>query len=825
MVSAIMKNLFTILLFTLAFSCFGQNVIKQIPFKSDALFWLDGKVSKIGANYYFIDKTGNGRNFLITNYDFDSTSAIKGFPYKSSATISAPSGDATLIVADVNSFLYTAGTPNQLPVVSLFQDVDYEHKLFTRHKLQTVSNDSIEMFEPRVYDVVLYNTVKTSLDLTKCQIYYRVPAEIAGAIWYSPSGNNTTGTGTKSNPYLTLAKNLTTHFNVYCKSGTYDFPQANFSAAALLSIYGTGFTRFSYSSAISVNSNRPLKFKNIIINGNGSSTNSIQPKYGVTFENCSLIKTSGTSFISTTTGGTMGDFIVKNCVLSFTGSTNGLFNTDAIPPNVSIVGCYGALIYNLPLSRKNTSLNIAHNKFTAGYVGGYSNGIRFQDNKITGTASVICAVNSTLKYNKLDSVDITTAIGVSFYKNIAKKVNYLNCANNQIIRGNVINAVANSIPLKIITAQYLAHTGLVIDSNVISGNSNQYLVYVTSAAGYENSPSGYLNATFSYNTITNTSIATTLYQSVFLRGRFNSVRHNNLYGAGLQTWTNSNSSISDNYIKASQFIKNIERVTLVVYDTTGAMSNNVNILNNTLIGNIRTGSLVLIGSSISETDTNAFDSVTFVNNKVVNEHDSTLTGSGHTVMFDGGHNFNVKYNDITFSTGYAIVLKAGGGHYLYDIPHLAYNIFRCVGNSTYIVYNRGAYGANFANNTILNYKGFSCFNSDGNFSTLEDNLLNVKNNIIQLGGNVGNCYSTSSTYLVTNNNYYAKNGYVFTGSQQDAADYTTLTSIDTEGVPATRINGGITTTVTQGIGIGYSIPASPIYTNQDATWQVGAVIK
>ena len=92
------------------------------PFKSDALFILNGIIITIGGNKYFKDKTNNGRNFLITGYDFDSTWTI-GMPYKSAATISAPAADATLIAADINSFLYTAGTPNQIPVVSLFQDI------------------------------------------------------------------------------------------------------------------------------------------------------------------------------------------------------------------------------------------------------------------------------------------------------------------------------------------------------------------------------------------------------------------------------------------------------------------------------------------------------------------------------------------------------------------------------------------------------------------------------------------------------------------------------------------------------------------------------
>jgi hypothetical protein len=46
-------------------------------------------------------------------------------------------GDAVLIAADINNFLYDAGgTPNAIPVVSLFQDIDYEHKIFCKHEAQ-----------------------------------------------------------------------------------------------------------------------------------------------------------------------------------------------------------------------------------------------------------------------------------------------------------------------------------------------------------------------------------------------------------------------------------------------------------------------------------------------------------------------------------------------------------------------------------------------------------------------------------------------------------------------------------------------------------------
>ena len=195
-----------------------------IPFKSDALFYLDGTILNSSGTYYFVDKTSNARNFLITGYDFDST-WVKGFPYKSAATISAPAGDAALIAADLNSILYTAGTPNQIPVISLFQNMDYKDRMFCRHEAQVVDGNGVETYEPRVKDIVLYANAKTALDLTKCQTYYGVPAIVAGAKFIDPvNGVDATGNGTQAAPYKTHSKvnglTLTEGTQIYCLTGT-----------------------------------------------------------------------------------------------------------------------------------------------------------------------------------------------------------------------------------------------------------------------------------------------------------------------------------------------------------------------------------------------------------------------------------------------------------------------------------------------------------------------------------------------------------------------------------------------------------------------------
>lgn len=204
-------------------------------------FYLDGTIITVGADKYFEDLSSNARNFLITGYDFDST-WTKGFPYKSAATISAPVGDATLIAADINNFLYDAGgTPNAIPVVSLFQNIDYENKIFCKHEARIVVDDN-EIYEPRVLEIYMAKIPESGTGLTKANTYFGVPEEIVDAIWVATDGNDTTGDGTKENPVATFQKALTlTGSSVYLKTGITDMDTTG--ATVRKNIYGIGYHR------------------------------------------------------------------------------------------------------------------------------------------------------------------------------------------------------------------------------------------------------------------------------------------------------------------------------------------------------------------------------------------------------------------------------------------------------------------------------------------------------------------------------------------------------------------------------------------------------
>lgn len=186
--------------FGFGFSPLGA-LLNQIPAANLATMWLDGSIVDVSGSKYFVNKKGD--NVLITGYDFPS-GWVKGFPYKSAATI------------DV--FGQTG-----VPVVSLFQNFDYANQFFTKHVAQVVDVNGVETSEAYVSEIVAYSAPLTGDDLTDAVTYYEVPTESATAKWVSPAGNDTTGDGSKATPYATNTKieSLTAAIPGYTKSGTY----------------------------------------------------------------------------------------------------------------------------------------------------------------------------------------------------------------------------------------------------------------------------------------------------------------------------------------------------------------------------------------------------------------------------------------------------------------------------------------------------------------------------------------------------------------------------------------------------------------------------
>jgi len=239
-----------------------------IPCFEKALFWLDGSIVTIDSNYYFIDKSGNARHFLITGYDFD---IFSGFPYKSAAFISAPAGDATLIASDVNNFLYDAGgSPNQIPVVSLFQNIDYANKLFCKHVTQTVNAIGVETYEPYVSNIVLYKDALTNAELASANAYYNVPEKLTSNIREVGAGK-TYATVTAAITAASAGDTIYVYTGVYNENGS----QGGITITKNVNITGLGRVYINptgtYPMYLSGGVTTEITVKGLYINGSLSS--------------------------------------------------------------------------------------------------------------------------------------------------------------------------------------------------------------------------------------------------------------------------------------------------------------------------------------------------------------------------------------------------------------------------------------------------------------------------------------------------------------------------------------------------------------------------
>ena len=287
---------------------------KTIPNKVDAFVWLDGTIS--GNN--FVDKI-SGRLFPVTNKDFPA-GWTKGFPYKSAATFSAPVGDAALIAADVNNFFYTAGVPNQIPVISCFQDVDYAHRLFFRHIDQSVDIDTdVETYEPRVAEMVLYNTAATGGDLTARNLYFKVPAKLTSGIREVGAGKTYPSSITDA---ITASSSTDT---IYVYSGTYTMTAAITKPFKIQCIGNVNITISSPISSVNTN-NYTIKGANITSTSGIFAPYQLSPLSVLTIDFCKII--SPTVLVNNTVGN--HEVIIKNSYINGFINAGNKFTLDTV---------------------------------------------------------------------------------------------------------------------------------------------------------------------------------------------------------------------------------------------------------------------------------------------------------------------------------------------------------------------------------------------------------------------------------------------------------------------------------------------------------------
>jgi parallel beta-helix repeat protein len=290
------------------------------------LFYLGGEIFQSGGNYYIQDKSGHGKHFLITGYDFDSA-WTKGFPYKSNATISAPAGDATLIAADIYNYLYAPSThtPNQIPVISLFQDIEFAHKIFCKHAAQIVDGNEVETYEPRVLEVVMYSSAKAGGDLTTCRTYFGVPTEAtSNVMWVDPvNGSDGGGSGTKANPYKSLGYAEyygSNGITVYVRTGT-TTEGAQLQTSKIINWQGIGLTKLTSSGAswvvLSTLANGG-NFEGFTIDGGGTHAYLLYTYNNATYKRLRCInpKASSPGF-----GSNSGIPVINNCLFPATKNT------------------------------------------------------------------------------------------------------------------------------------------------------------------------------------------------------------------------------------------------------------------------------------------------------------------------------------------------------------------------------------------------------------------------------------------------------------------------------------------------------------------------
>jgi len=398
------------------FSAIAQQGSFLKPFLNDALFWLDGVIIEDGGNKYFRDITGNDRKFLITDYDFNSDWTA-GMPYKTAATISAPVGDATLIAADVNNYLYdSGGTPNQIPVVSLFQDIDYEHKLFCKHYTRLIDSSEIEIREPRVVHIVLYDTVKVGTELTLCQNYFDVPTEDLTAEWIAEDGNDTTGTGTKANPWRSVDKiKATTASTVYAKSGNYDLTaRVDFNAASSFELKSVGFASWNLYNGTAYGF---FNYGEVTITGFVTTAPTINYAIynykSLTFRRCSLTKTDGTAFERTRSGAT-GVYFYDNV----TNLKGGHELYESNPNELIVEGNCG--------------------RFDTGAFAIFGLTTKYKHNKLIGGSRLYITMNDNLEVidNHIESdgtlvpLEIKSGVATPNYSGIKVNYNYIKTSRN-----------------------------------------------------------------------------------------------------------------------------------------------------------------------------------------------------------------------------------------------------------------------------------------------------------------------------------------------------------------------------------------------------------
>lgn len=188
----------------------GSSGGVELPNQEDVLFSLQS----INGNN-MIDSV-NGWEFPITGKDWEDTDYIGLYylPWKTEATIAAPADGtpaATAIQAvDTNNFWYEAGgTAKDIPVQAFFQNIDFDNLIFCKHAARLTLSWGVETLPTGASYITMYDSAQT-IDSSFTTFFGSEIEPTAGAYFVTKSGNDTTGDGSQSLPFLTIQKAVDT---------------------------------------------------------------------------------------------------------------------------------------------------------------------------------------------------------------------------------------------------------------------------------------------------------------------------------------------------------------------------------------------------------------------------------------------------------------------------------------------------------------------------------------------------------------------------------------------------------------------------------------
>ena len=269
--------------------------------------FIDGTIS----GNEFVDKSGNGYNLDIINNDLDST--LLGFPYKSTAFVAQKSANYGLIPDNNNFWFDSGGTPNQIPVHCLFQNIDYNNQTFCLHEAQALDSNGFEVISGKVLYICTYSAALTGAKLTAANTYFGTPTKQVSNI-------REVGTGKTYSTIQAAVTAMTAGDTIYVYSGAYN-ETTTLTINKSATIIGLGFVKIKasggfqdvyFQTASSTNS-----IKGVMFNGGTVTSRLVQA------DGCSLVidrcyfdySKVGVYQATNSTGKT---FTVKNCAFKMT---------------------------------------------------------------------------------------------------------------------------------------------------------------------------------------------------------------------------------------------------------------------------------------------------------------------------------------------------------------------------------------------------------------------------------------------------------------------------------------------------------------------------